>query len=236
MCSSDLFLEERNPGTRARVAEFGGPSRFEEVVATMLRIDGPARWGVTFAVEDADAIAQKVRDAGGQVVAEPMDVMELGRMAVFTDPGGAFFGIWQAKEFSGAALVNEPGAFAWNELNTRDPEAAKSFYGAVFGWEAVDQDMGDAGTYTLFRLARSSEDDQSICGMIDIRGRAPDEVPPHWLTYFTIDSAEATIDKAKELGGQLVVGPIDFPMGRAAVLTDSQGAAFGIWQITGESS
>src|SRR2546423_8521162 len=94
----------------------------------------PPAWTTYVSVEDADATAQKVTEAGGQAFAEPMDVMDLGRMAVFADPAGAVFGIWQPGSFPGAEVVNEPGAFSWNELNTRDPEPAKSFYPQAIGW------------------------------------------------------------------------------------------------------
>ena len=108
----------------------------------------PPAWSTYVSVADADATAAAVKENGGSVISEPMDVMELGRMAIFADPTGAVFGIWQPGTFAGAELVNEPGALAWNELNTRDPSAAKAFYGAVFGWGSRDNDMGEMGTYT----------------------------------------------------------------------------------------
>jgi uncharacterized protein len=193
----------------------------------------PPAWSTYVSVEDADATAEKVKGAGGQVIAEPMDVMELGRMAVFTDPAGAFFGIWQPASFSGAELINEPGAYSWNELNTRDPDAAKAFYAAVFGWGVREMDMGDAGTYTMWRLPDADEDDDSIGGMLDMRGRVPDEVPSHWLTYFTVEDRDATEEKAKEMGAEEMMS-MDMEMGRLAILRDPQGAAFGIFQSTSE--
>lgn len=190
----------------------------------------PPAWSTYISVDDADATAAAVREADGTVMAEPMDVMELGRMAVFADPTGAVFGIWQAGSFAGAELVNEPSSFSWNELNTRDPDAAKAFYSAVFGWTANEIDMGEGGTYTTWRLATATEDDESVGGMLDMRGRVPDEVPPHWLTYFTVEGLEETMDKAKGLGANVTFGPMDLPNGRLAILIDPQGAAFGIFQ------
>ena len=87
--------------------------------------------------------AAAVKEAGGNVIAEPMDVMDLGRMAIFADPAGAVFGVWQPGSFPGAGLVNEPVSISWNELETRDPDGAKEFYGAVLGWTAKDVEMGD---------------------------------------------------------------------------------------------
>jgi predicted enzyme related to lactoylglutathione lyase len=194
----------------------------------------PPAWTTYVSVEDADATAEKVKGAGGQVFAEPMDVMDLGRMAIFADPSGAVFGVWQANSFPGAELVNEPGTFTWNELNTRNPDAAKAFYGAVFGWTPNETDMGDFGSYITWRLADASEDDESIGGLLDMRGRVADEVPEHWMTYFTIEDRDATVEKAKGMGAKVIFGPMDMPMGRLAILTDPQGAAFGIFESTPE--
>ena len=97
-----------------------------------------AMWNTYIWVESADETASKVRDAGGSVVMEPFDVMDAGRMAVFTDPEGAVFCVWQAKEHKGAQLVNEHGSLNFNGLNTRDLEGAKSFYGSVFGWQTLE--------------------------------------------------------------------------------------------------
>jgi predicted enzyme related to lactoylglutathione lyase len=190
-------------------------------------------WTTYVSVEDADATAAKVHEAGGTVLAEPMDVMDLGRMAVFADPTGAVFGIWQAGNFSGAELVNEPNTYSWNELNTRDPDAAKAFYAAVFGWGTREMDMGDDGTYAMWRLPDAAEDDDSVGGLLDMRGRVPDEVPAHWLTYFTVEDRDATASKAKEMGAEEMMS-MDMQMGRLAILRDPQGAAFGIFESTPE--
>src|SRR5437763_7131219 len=102
--------------------------------------DGPpnATWNTYVWVDDADETARKVRDARGQVLTEPFDVMEAGRMAVFADPEGAVFMVWQPGQHRGARVVNEHGSLNFNGLHTRDLERAKSFYGDVFGWDAID--------------------------------------------------------------------------------------------------
>src|SRR4051795_7596641 len=102
-----------------------------------------AMWNTYVWVESADETASKVRDAGGSVVMEPFDVMDAGRMAVFTDPEGAAFCVWQPKQHRGAQVVNEPGSVNFNGLNTRDLARAKEFYGAVFGWEALSVGGGE---------------------------------------------------------------------------------------------
>jgi predicted enzyme related to lactoylglutathione lyase len=182
----------------------------------------PPAWSTYVSVADADATAAAVKEAGGNVIAEPMDVMDLGRMAIFVDPTGAAFGIWQAGTFPGAALVNEPGAISWNELNTRDLEAAKAFYGAVFGWTFEDQDMGEMGSYTTIKLG-----EDMVGGMLDMAGRGvPDQIPAHWQVYFAVEDTDATVALAKEKGGSVMVEPIDIPAGRFAIFTDPFGASF----------
>jgi uncharacterized protein len=191
----------------------------------------PPAWSSYVAVEDADATAAAVKGAGGTVMAEPMDVMDLGRMAIFADPTGAAFGIWQAGTFPGAGRVNEPGALTWNELASRDPEASKAFYGAVFGWGFEDRDMGEMGTYTEWQL-----DGSSIGGLLDMRGRMPDEVPPHWLVYFAVENTNAALETVKGSGGEVAMGPVDIPAGRFAVVKDPAGAAFAVIQMPEEAA
>lgn len=191
----------------------------------------PPAWSGYVSVADAEATAAKVAAAGGSVIAEPMDVMELGRMAVFVDPGGAVFGIWQPGAFPGAGLVNEPGALAWNELNTRDLAGAKSFYGAVFGWDFKTEAMGENEGYTTIML-----DGNPVGGILDMDERGvPAEIPPHWLAYFATENTDATVDQAKERGGNLMMGPIDLPVGRFAILTDPHGAAFAVIALNMEA-
>jgi uncharacterized protein len=186
----------------------------------------PTAWSSYVATDDADASAAKVREAGGRLVVEPMDVMDLGRMAMFTDPTGAACGAWQAGSFPGAGIVSEPGAFTYNELETRDPDRAKEFYGAVFGWEF--RDFGEQGNYWTIHLGG---DDRPVAGAMDIRGVVPDEIPPHWLVYFAVDDVDGSVEKATSSGGTLANGPMDIPdAGRFAVLTDPHGAAFGLWK------
>jgi predicted enzyme related to lactoylglutathione lyase len=191
----------------------------------------PPAWTTYVSVADAEATEAAVREAGGTVIAEPMDVMGLGTMAVFADPTGAVFGIWEPGTFPGAGRVNEPGAFSWNELNTRDPDAAKTFYAAVFGWGFDDHDMGEMGTYT--ELKRGED---SVGGMLDMRGRVPDEVPAHWLTYFAVEDTDAALETVKGAGGGVAFGPVDIPAGRFAVVHDPHGAMFSVIQMPEEAA
>lgn len=186
------------------------------------QMPGPPVWASYMNVDDADAIVGKVTENGGQVFAPPMDVMTLGRMAFFADPQGAVFGVWQAKEFAGAGIVNEPGAFSWTELVTTDVDAAKAFYGEVLGWGGETHGEG-AGAYTEWQV-----NGRSIGGMMQKPPMMPAEVPPHWMVYFTVTDTDATIDQIKALGGSLVMGPMDIEPGRFAVVVDPDGAAFAV--------
>jgi predicted enzyme related to lactoylglutathione lyase len=97
-----------------------------------------AMWNTYIRVESADDAAARVREAGGRVLSEPFDVFDAGRMGVFADPEGAVFCVWQPGSHRGSAAVNEHGAVNFNNLHTDDVEAARAFYGAVFGWTTID--------------------------------------------------------------------------------------------------
>jgi len=190
----------------------------------------PAAWSSYVSVADADVATTHVREGGGTVIVEPMDVLDLGRMAVFLDPTGAAFGVWQPGTFHGAGLVDEPGALAWNELETRDPGAAKDFYRAVFGWTFEDHEMRGMGTYTEWKLGGAS-----IGGMANISGRVPDEVPAHWMVYFAVADADASLEQVRELGGEVRFGPVDIPAGRFGMVADPWGAAFAVIALGDEA-
>ena len=124
----------------------------------------PTAWATYISVADADETAAKVKAAGGTVVVEPMDVTDIGRMALFADPTGAVFGVWQPKTFTGADLVNEPNSLCWNEVLTRDADAGKAFYTAVFGWEGRPPAFeGAPETYTVWEL-----DGKQVGGMMQM--------------------------------------------------------------------
>jgi predicted enzyme related to lactoylglutathione lyase len=201
-----------------------------------------AMWNTYVAVADADATAAKVRDAGGRVLSEPFDVMEFGRMAIFSDPEGAVFSVWQAGQHKGARVVNEDGSLNFNGLNTRDVAAAKSFYGSVFGWRTIDAG-GGAEMWTLpgygDELERATPglrkmiaDMGAPAGFEDVvasinpiaDGQA--DVPAHWSVTFGVDDADAIAAKAAELGGSVVMPPFDAPWVRMTVIRDPQGATF----------
>jgi uncharacterized protein len=201
-----------------------------------------AMWNTYVWVDRAVEAAAKVRDAGGDAVMAPFDVMDSGRMAVFTDPEGAAFGVWETKEHKGAGVVNEHGSLNFNGLNTRDVEGAKKFYGSVFGWQTLDVG-GGAEMWTLpgygDYLERDNPDlrkqmaeagapegyEDVVASINPIPDDQPD-TPPHWSVTFAVDDADATAAKATDLGGKVIVPPFDAPWVRTTVLADPQGATF----------
>lgn len=185
----------------------------------------PPNWATYVSVADVDAAVASVRDGGGAVFVEPMDVLDAGRMAVCADPTGAGFSLWQPGTHAGAQLANEPGTFCWNELNTRDPETAAAFYGAVLGWKGKTAE-------TEFPYTELQLDGKSVAGMVDITDRVPADVPAHWLTYFGVESCDEAVATVQELGGGALVGPLDLPgVGRIAVVNDPQGAFFAVFEF-----
>ena len=201
-----------------------------------------AKWNTYVWVESADETAAKVHEAGGTVVMQPFDVMDAGRMAVFTDPDGAAFSVWQAREHKGAEIVNEHGSLNFNDLNTRDPEGARSFYESVFGWQTLELEGGfqmwtlpGYGDY----LERDNPDlrkqsaelnapegfEDVVASLVPIADERQD-ASPHWGLTFAVDEADPIADRATELGGKVVVPPFDAPWVRMTVIADPQGAMF----------
>ena len=163
-----------------------------------------------------------MKDAGGTVIAEPMDVMDAGRMSVLQDPTGAMVALWQRNQHAGSTLVGEPGTIGWQELITTDPDGAAGFFGTLLGVEPGKEDMGEMGTYTMIRAGG-----EDVAGIAQITPEMGD-VPPHWLVYFVVEDADAAAVQVRSLGGQVLMEPIDIPPGRFAVVADPQGAAFAI--------
>ena len=208
----------------------------------------PAAWNTYIAVESADATVAKVEAAGGTTRLAPLDFGGAGRMAVFADPEGAVFRVWQAGEAGGAELVNAPGSWNWSDLETRDMAAAKAFYAAVFGWEYQDVDFG-SGPATMIRVPgygdhlealnpgtlASHKDNGAPEGFSDAIGwmkppSSPDGAA-RWVVTFGVADADATAARTAQLGGTVLAGPFDVPYSRMAVVRDPDGVTFTISQF-----
>ena len=145
-----------------------------------------ADWTLYLASDDADATAQAVRDNGGTVLRDPADVGPLGRMVVAQDPAGATFGVWQAGTHLGAEVVNQAGGLVWEDLRSTDPDAARAFYSAVFGFRNDPMPMAGPA-YQTFSLPK---EEAPLGGMGDLMGA--DDKPSHWLVYFGVADSQAT--------------------------------------------
>jgi len=199
-----------------------------------------AMWNTYVWVDSADETAAKAHDAGGGAM-EPFDVRDSGRMAVLTDPEGAVFRVWQPKEHRGAKVVNEHGSVNFNGLATRDPERAKAFYGAVFGWQTLALPSGVMWTLPGYgdhleaaspglrqQMTQMGAPDGFIDVVAAVNPIADDDstTPAHWSVTFAVDHADATAAQAKAIGGEVVAGPLDAPWIRMSVIKDPQGATF----------
>ena len=185
----------------------------------------PPHWNSYVTVANVDETVKKAEGLGAKVFAPPFDVMDAGRMAVLQDPTGAVFQVWQAKQHIGAKIINEAGALCWTELATRDTKRAESFYTALFGWTAKHAAPGSPMEYTEFQ-----NQGKPGVGMMAMPKEVPPQVPSYWMPYFQVANCDASVDKAKQLGANTMVGPQDIPgTGRFAILTDPQGAMFALY-------
>jgi predicted enzyme related to lactoylglutathione lyase len=189
--------------------------------------EGHSAWASYIRVEDADEIAEKVKEARGSVFFGPADLPnDSGRVAMLRDPEGAFIGIIQQQRHPGAQLVNEPGTWTWSNLMTRDLEGAKDFYGKVFGWTA--QHNEEAPPNVEMWQVEGQRWPEGMGGLMGIADDMSAEMPAHWQVYLMVENADEAIEKAESNGAKLAFGPIDVPIARMATLVDPQGAVVSI--------
>ncbi|WP_406861512.1 VOC family protein [Streptomyces sp. HUAS MG47] len=189
----------------------------------------PTTWTVYLATADAGVLARRIKAAGGRMVMEPYPVGPYGVVALAADPGGAVFGLRQGGERDdGFQTHMEPGSFCWMEVYTREKDAVDTFYAAVFGY--VAQDLAEGGLdYRVWSPPGSRPgDDSSFGGRALITDAFPAEMPGHVLVYFAVEDTDAACAATVRMGGRITNEPFDTPHGRIAVLTDNQGARFGV--------
>ncbi|MEU7150357.1 VOC family protein [Streptomyces sp. NPDC045456] len=185
----------------------------------------PTAWNVYFATPDAARTSALILRAGGRIVTEAAPVGDLGTMLVAADPTGAVFSIWQAGTHQGFGVQRESGAYVWTSLSTRDPERADAFYEEVFGFESVaDSPAADE----RFRPWRLPGQGREVGGRIVMDEHAPAAMPPHFTVCFLVPGMDDAVRTTTRLGGRVTVEPVGTPGGPFAVLTDNQGAGFGV--------
>jgi predicted enzyme related to lactoylglutathione lyase len=192
----------------------------------------PPMWNSYVTVDNVDEALAQWSAAGGTVIMPAMDVLTSGRMAFGADPEGATIAFWQAGDHVGGEVFNAPGSMTWNELNTRDVDAAMTFYGEALGWE-FEIFEGEGAPYWLVKIPNKKQgdplsDDAYNGGMLTIGEDFPAEMPAHWSVYFASADTDAAVAKVLELGGGVVAPAMDTPAGKIAVVADPQGGAFNI--------
>ena len=237
-CWADLGTTDADAATEFYTAVFGWEAIDAEVgdagtyttfkldgrdVAAMYEMDEDKRvsltphWASYVSVEDVDALAPRVRELGGEVLAEPFDVMQAGRTAALRDPTGAILHLWQPREQLGAGRVNDPGFMVWNELASPDPPRARDFFGELLGWTVDPEESG----YGVIRREGAVNG-----GMRPLQ----DGEPTHWLVYFTVESLDDAIAAIRGAGGSVIAGPMSTGAGRVAAVSDPQGAPFALFE------
>lgn len=189
--------------------------------------EGHAHWMGTISVADIDATFARAGELGATVHAPVHEIPNVGRFAVLADPTGAAFCVMQPSDPGAPLDPRELGRFSWNELWTSDPEAAWAFYSGLFGWvETGTMEMGPGVTYRMF--GRTGE-----ASMGGIAQKAPQAPASAWLFYATVENADEAGERAKGLGAQIFMGPMDVPGGgRIVGGMDPQGAGFAIYSQT----
>ena len=180
----------------------------------------PPHWACYVWVDDVDAAGAKAGALGGQVILPPLDVPNVGRMALLKDPQGAAFAVFKGKEHQGAARLGpKPGTFCWNELRTTDAAGARRFYSSLLGWSCIEVPMGPGVTYTVCKVGETN-----AAGMAEMH-----DLPAHWFSYVSVADCDASASKAANLGATVAVPPTDIPKtGRFAIIKDPSGAGCGL--------
>jgi predicted enzyme related to lactoylglutathione lyase len=191
------------------------------VAALFSSSEPPPHWNCYVTVASVDDAAARAAELGANVVAEPFDVMDAGRMATIVDPTGAALCLWEPRNTIGASLVNTAGALTWNDLVTPDADAAATFYGELLGW--TTEEIPNAEGY---RVIKNGE--RANGGIMP----AAEGTPANWMPYFGHEALDRVLEEVGGLGGRVLNGPVRMPQGSIAVVSDPQGAVFALW--TGE--
>ncbi|MCW2540391.1 MAG: Glyoxalase/bleomycin resistance protein/dioxygenase [Frankiales bacterium] len=226
--STTFYSELFDWHAEAAGEEFGGYVTFDSdghavggLMGRMPGMESPDAWSTYISTDDIDATVQAATGSGAQVIAPPMQVGDIGKMAVLIDPAGAAVGLWQPLSFFGFSKYNETGSVTWDEVHSKDFPATVAFYEKIFGWTI--EKTGDSDE---FRYYQGQINGQTVAGMMDSKSFLPAEVPSHWAVYFSVADADESIAKVIELGGTVLRPAEDTPFGRIADVADSTGAMF----------
>lgn len=190
------------------------------LAAGIVGSDSTVGWNSYVTVDSADSMADRVTELGGTVLTGPTDIGSAGRLVWLEDPLGGRLGLWQAAEHRGAEAYNEPGFLTWNEVRTDDPDAARSFYGALFPeWSFQDLEV-EGGFYTMVKVGE--RDNAAIAPLGEHFG----DLGSHWAVWFTVDDAVGDVARIESLGGSALGPVIETSYGPAARVADPFGSPF----------
>ena len=208
------------------MASFNG-----DLVAGISPSDGDnlAAWTLFFSTTDADATAALIEQNGGTLLSPVIDIADAGRMVVATDPSGAMFGAWEAKLLNGIGLHGETGSLSWNDLRSTDPDTARTFYAAIFGYHYAPVEMAGPD-YSTFSLDEGGAPAGGIGGMMGMDGYSS-----HWIVYLAVPDVDEAVRRTPELGGHVISPGFDTPYGRMAALADPTGASFWVLTMSAQS-
>lgn len=183
----------------------------------------PSHWGAYTSVDDVDVSAERIKNLKGNIVIEPTDIPNTGKFAVFSDPQGATMCVFKGTEAATPDLPQpEFKEFCWEELMADDVNAARGFYGELFGWSFEEKDMGPMGTYTI-----AMRGEHQTAGIMKKPADVP--APPHWLTYIFVEDLDGTVAKVEGLGGKVTMPTKSIGMGRVAIIQDAVGGFVGLF-------
>lgn len=192
-------------------------------------LDVPSHWLSYIAVANVDECVVRAQALGAQLLHGPHSVGDAGRMALLVEPDGAVFALWQGMAHPGARKLQEPGTVCWSELASKNSAKSQAFYCQLFDWQIEVVPMENM-TYVMFK-----QGDDNVAGMLEMTEEWRD-IPAHWMTYFAVENCDESAAKAQKLGAVICVPPTDVAdVGRFSVITDPQGAAFSIIELTNQA-
>ncbi|WP_068618083.1 VOC family protein [Paenibacillus tuaregi] len=182
----------------------------------------PSYWGCYIAVNNIEVSSKRAEELGAEMLIAPRRVDDKGSMCAFRDPTGATVALWEAGEHPGAGLIHAPYSMDWHELSTTDLSTAADFYTGLLGW-TKEEVRTPTGPYLQFRAG-----DQYAAGMNQISPEAG-SAGSYWSIYFKVPDCDSAVQKAQELGAEIIVPPYTVPgSGRFAAIRDPQGAFFSV--------
>ncbi|MDI3212222.1 VOC family protein [Arthrobacter sp. AL12] len=192
-----------------------------------LAVGAPGQWNVYFASSDARELADGLGHAGGTLEFGPEEVGGTGVMVFFAPPGGGTTGALQAGSHFGTVRSGEPGALAWAELLTPEPQSAVGFFQQLFGQDVTEYPQDDGGKYSTLVV-----NGVEVAGIAAVPADAEGTLKPGWQVYFGVTSVARAVAAAEAAGGTVLIAPDEAEeAGTIATLEDPQGGVFSVLEV-----